>query len=61
MLETEHYHAQAWAMFPKMQAMALDPAIISQEHRTGSEENPLSPTLVSLEWKEQDSRPLSQQ
>lgn len=44
-------------MFPKTQAMAQDPAIISQEHRTGSEENPLSPTLASLEWKEQDSMP----
>lgn len=48
-------------MFPKMQAMAQDPAIISQEHRTGSEGNPLSPTLASLEWKEQDSMPMSQQ
>lgn len=48
-------------MFPKTQAMAQDSAIISQEHRSGSEENPLSPTLASLEWKEQDSMPMSQQ
>lgn len=61
MLEIEHYHAQAWAMFPKVQVMAQDRVIISQAHRTGSEENPLSPTPASLELETQDSMPSPQE